>query len=290
MSGFLVLYKREMKKWIGRRPVLVMSLVTPLIWIALFGKSFNLNSLITGSAGVLVPPQLQGLINPKIIEGIVRQAIQRQLLSLFGTTDYFTFFASGMLVAFSIFQGAFGGVGIVFDKRLGYMRRILVTPVRRSSVYLAKMAATLTRISLLSLLLLGASIPLGFKFKPGLNPADLVMPWIAVMLLSTAILSVYMLIAFYTDNQEVLFAASNLINLPLMFASNAIFPLKQMPGWLQGIAKYNPVTHAAYIVRYHLVGAPVEDYYFSILYLATVSLALLAVSVYLSVRRMEEGI
>ncbi len=290
MSGLIILFKRELKKWFGRRPVLFMSLVTPLIWIALFGKSFNLNALVSINAQSLIPPQLQGFIDPKVIEGMIKKAMEEQLKNIFGTTDYFTFFASGMLVAFSIFQGAFGGVGVVFDKRLGYMRRILVTPVRRSYIYLAKLFGTLTRISILSLILLTASIPLGFKFKPNLNIADVIMPWVAIMLLSISILSIYMVIAFYTDNQEVLFAASNLINLPLMFASNAIFPLKQMPGWLQTIAEYNPVTHAAYIVRYHLIGSPIPNYWESMIYLVASAVVLLAFSTYYSVKKMEKGV
>jgi ABC-2 type transport system permease protein len=290
MTGLIVLSKRELKKWFGRRPVLVMSLITPLIWIALFGKSFNLNALVSISAQSIIPPQLQGFIDPKVIEGIMKQAMENQLKAIFGTTDYFTFFASGMLVAFSIFQGAFGGVGVVFDKRLGYMRRILVTPIRRSYIYIAKLIGTLTRISILSLILLAASIPLGFKFKPELSIIDLTVPWIAIMLLSITILSIYMLMAFYTDNQEVLFAASNLINLPLMFASNAIFPLKQMPDWLQVIAKYNPVTHAAYIVRYHLIGTSIPNYWESMAYLVVSAVVLLSVSIYYSVKKMEKGI
>lgn len=290
MTGLLVLYKRELKKWVGRKPVLVMSLLTPLIWIALFGKSFNLNAIVQVSTKSIIPPEFQPFINPKTVEGFIRKAIEKQLLDLFGTTDYFTFFASGMLVAFSIFQGAFGGIGVVFDKRLGYMRRILVTPIRRSTVYIAKMLGTLTRISILSLVLLAASVPLGFKFKPSLSLVDLIAPWVAIMLLSITILSIYMLMAFYTDNQEVLFAASNLINLPLMFASNAIFPLKQMPSWLQTVAKYNPVTHAAYIVRYHLVGSPVPDYWWSMGYLVLSAVILFSLSLYYSVKRMEKGV
>ncbi|MGH8245634.1 MAG: ABC transporter permease, partial [Gammaproteobacteria bacterium] len=46
----------------------------------------------------------------------------------------------------------------------------------------------------------------------------------------------------------------NLVNLPLMFTSNALFPTSQMPEWLQVIARVNPITYAAGTVRGLILG------------------------------------
>ena len=51
-------------------------------------------------------------------------------------------------------------------------------------------------------------------------------------------------------SQEVLFGLINLVNLPLLFASSALFPIEGMPDWLQIIAKANPVTWSADALRY----------------------------------------
>lgn len=50
-------------------------------------------------------------------------------------------------------------------------------------------------------------------------------------------------------NWETQMALANLLNLPLMFASNALFPIKQMPDWLQNVARFNPITYATDATR-----------------------------------------
>ncbi len=276
VSTLIVLY-RDVKKWIGRRGVFIVSIVTPLIWIAFFGKSMNIQGLLSTSTPSSIPPQFA-----KQMEEIYREALKRA----FGTSDYFTFFTAGMLAVFSVFQSMFSGVSVVFDKRLGYMDRLLVTPTPRASIFLGKVGATLFRVSVLELLLLITGIILGMKLKPNITMVDFIAAWIIVMLLSIALSSLYTTLSFYAENQEVVFAVGNLINLPLMFTSSAIFPVKQMPKWLQDIAKVNPVTYASNLIRYHLVGYNINDYLFELGVLLGVSLILFALGLWLSMRWM----
>jgi ABC-2 type transport system permease protein len=278
MSGAtLVLAWREVKKWIGRRGVFISSLVTPLLWIALFGKSFNLQALLNPPAGVALPPEA--------VEAFKRM-LEERITSLFGTTDYFTFVSTGMLVVFAVFQGMFSGVSVIFDKRLGYMERLIASPAPRYSIFLSKVIATLVRVSILDAILLGVAVALGLKIS-GAGVLDFLVSWAYVLLLATALSAAYATMSFYAEHQEAVFAASNLINLPLMFSSSALFPVKQMPHWLQVVAEWNPVTHAADLVRHHLIGSPISDYWLSVAYLSTVAFSLLGLGMYLSVRWME---
>ena len=50
-------------------------------------------------------------------------------------------------------------------------------------------------------------------------------------------------------------AIINLLNLPLLFASNAMLPVGIMPNWLQSVVKYNPVSYAVDGVRQMLLGS-----------------------------------
>ena len=276
----LVLAWREAKKWIGRRAVFVISIITPLMWISLFGKSFNIGSLI----GVNV--EIPGL--PPGVADAIRAALQERVKSVFGTLDYFTYVTSGMLVVFTLFQSSFGAVEAVFDKRIGYMTRLLVAPISRASIYLAKLLGTLLRITVLSALLLAVAIPLGFQFREGIGPLDILAAWGVMLLLASGFTSLFLAIAFMADNQEVIFATANLLNLPLMFTSSALFPVKQMPEWLQSIAKVNPITYAANLVRYHLVGTPIESYTHDLLYILVLSVALIVAGFTLSMKALEE--
>ena len=276
MGETLVLTMRELKKWVGRRGVLVSSLLTPLIWIALFGKSFNLQSLLQPPSGAPAP-----------LAQILEKAVKERLLQLFGTTDYFTYVSSGMLVVFAVFQGMFSGVSVIFDKRLGYMERLLSTPTPRPAIYLSRILATMARVTILDALLLGAAVLMGMKLREGIGVSDLVLAWLVAMLLSAALASGYATLSFYAEHQEVLFAASNLINLPLMFSSSALFPVSQMPGWLQAVAKVNPVTYAADLERYYLIGRPLESPEEWLGILALFAAAMLLLGLWLSVRWME---
>ena len=278
VSSVATLTYRELKKWVSRRPVFVVSLITPIIWIALFGKSLNLQSLLQPPAGALPSPGMSR---------IIEEAARQRMLALFGTTDYFTYMASGMLVAFSLFQGMFSGVSIIFDKRLGYLDRLLVAPIPRVSIWAAKTLAVIVRVTILSSILLLVSLALGMKLKPDITPADLVMAWAIIVLVASGISSIYAVISFYASHQEVVFTLGNLLNLPLMFASSALFPVEQMPSWMQKIARANPVTYAADLLRYHLIGRPISNYAHHLAVLVGLVTALLALSAWASVRWME---
>jgi ABC-2 type transport system permease protein len=235
-----VLVERELKKWVGRRGTFFISLITPVAWLALFGKSLNFVNMFS-SAG------LQGA-NP----AIVKQYVDQTLLRLFGTTNYFAYLATGMFVVFAFFQSVFGGVNILFEKRFGSMNRLRMTPAPRSSIFLAKMTATLIRTFFYETILLVIAVALGFGVD--WNATNFIEAGVAIALLAAGFISVFEAIGFAVDNQEIMFSIVNLINLPLMFASPALFPLQQMPWWLRDIARFNPLTYAVDIVRYNLLG------------------------------------
>lgn len=278
MGATAVLFRREVLKWIGRRPVLVISIITPIFWIALFGKSFNIINLLN-TAGVNVDPRLAA---------VVREAMLRAIERIFGTTDYFTYVTTGMLAVFALFQSMFGAVGVVFDRRIGYLTRLLAAPIPRFSVFIAKVLGTIFRITVLSAILLAIAYGMGAKLKPGLGPLDLAAAWAVIALLSLGLSSIFTGLAFNVYNQEVLFALANLVNLPLMFSSTALFPKEQMPSWLQELASVNPISHAADLVRYYLIGKPV-DVAESVAYLTLLSLALLASGYALARRGLREA-
>ncbi|MEB3806829.1 MAG: ABC transporter permease [Desulfurococcales archaeon] len=278
VDGTLTILSREVRKWIGRRAVFVVSIITPLIWIAFFGKSMNIQGLIAGR----IPPNM-----PAQLAEVLKQAYEYALKQSFGTTDYFTFFSAGMLAVFSLFQSMFSGISVIFDKRLGYMDRLLVTPIPRTSIFLGKVGATLVRLSILELLLFATALALGMQLKNDIGLVDLAAAWAIIMVLALGLSSAYTTLSFYAENQEVVFAVGNLVNLPLMFTSSALFPVEQMPQWLQAIAKVNPVTYASDLVRYHLIGKPVENYTLHLAILLAISLTLFIAGIYLSVRWMK---
>ena len=279
-----VLTWRELKKWLGRRGTFLVSLVTPLAWLALFGKSLNFTAMFSASAAQLaLPPQLSQYA--PYLQQFIANYTKTVMTKYFGTTDYFSFLTTGMFVVFAFFQSVFGGVNIVFEKRLGSMNRLRMTPAPRVSIFLAKMVATLIRIFFYETVLLLIALALGFS--PRWSVAGFVMSGVALAVLAVGFISLFEGIGFNVDNQEIMFSIVNLINLPLMFASPVIFPLKQMPSWLQDIARVNPLTYAVDIIRYNMLGLRTVNYLEAWGILVAVSAVLTLAGVLASLRVLE---
>jgi len=83
LHGLWALTKRDLKKWYTNPYQLLISLIQPAVWLGLFGKAVNFGSFISAGGGSLAQ----------------QNAI---LLSIFGTTSYFSFLACGMLAAVSV--------------------------------------------------------------------------------------------------------------------------------------------------------------------------------------------
>ncbi len=77
----------------------------------------------------------------------------------------------------------------------------------------------------------------------------------------------------------------NLLNLPLLFASNAMFPSKFMPSWLQPIVQVNPISYATDISRQLLLGSSgMASLGFDFLYLGSFAVVLTVVGTIVSWR------
>jgi ABC-2 type transport system permease protein len=281
LDEVIVLLTREIKKWAGRRPVLLVSLITPLFWILLFGKSFNIMGIIETSV-----PSLN--IPVSVAQSVV-EALRETIYQIFGTRDYFTYIASGMLVVLALFQGMFSGVSVVFDKRLGYMTRLMASPIRRESIFVAKVLASVFRITVLATVLLLVAFIAGFKFKEGLTVFDVIGAWIVLVSIAVALSSAFILLGFTTDSHELLFSVGNLFNLPLLFTSSVLFPTSQMPEWLRVIAHLNPLTYGADLIRFFLVGRPLDDALLYLVAVVSVSTLTFIACMLLSVRFLERS-
>lgn len=234
MSGLLALTVRELKKWYKQPIQLFMTLIQPVIWMALFGKAFNLSSL-AGSAGAGGSQMFQ---------------------QLFGTSDYFSYMAVGIISMVVLFTTMFSGMSIVFDRRLGFLSKVLSTPVARSSVVLSKMFAAVTRCVVQVTIVLLAALALGLALYQDFNPLMILLPFAAAVLLAIGLSAIFLAIAVRSRRFETQMAIANLLNLPLLFASNALFPIALMPDWLQSFAKINPISYATEAIRQSLLMSP----------------------------------
>lgn len=234
MSGLVALTIRELKKWYKQPIQLFMTLIQPVIWMGLFGKAFNLSSL--ASAGGAAGSQM--------------------FMQLFGTSDYFSYMAVGIISMVVLFTTMFGGMSIVFDRRLGFLSKVLSTPVARSSIIFSKVFAAVVRCIVQVSIVLLAALALGLSLSQDFNPLMILLPFAAAVLLAIGLSAMFLAIAVRSRRFETQMAIANLLNLPLLFASNALFPIALMPDWLQSFAKINPISYATEAIRQSLLMNP----------------------------------
>jgi ABC-2 type transport system permease protein len=227
LHGLWALTNRDLKKWYKNPVLLFMSLIQPVVWLGLFGKALNFGSFISSPA---------------------------LLQSFFGTTSYFSFLACGMMAFVILFTAAFGGMSVVWDRRFGFMNKALSTPVARGSVAMAKVLQSVFRALITATIVLGVAIALGM-LTSGFTVQGLLGAYAVMFLLAFGLSSLFVMLAIRSSDWQTQMAIINLLNLPLLFASNALFPVKIMPTWLQYVAKLNPVSYANDAIRQLLLGA-----------------------------------
>lgn len=229
------LTNRELKKWYKEPIIFFISIIQPVFWMGLFGKAMNLNGMITS--------------NP----GISQEAAQRLMTQTFGTGDYFSFMAVGMISFVVLFTTMFSGMSIVWDRRLGFLNKVLSTPVPRGMIVFSKVLSATFRSLVQAAIVLVIAFAFGLKVGSTFHAVNILGVFAAVFLICLGLSSLFLMIALRSTRWETQMAIMNLLNLPLMFASNIFFPIAMMPGWLQAIAKVNPLTYTTDAVRQLLI-------------------------------------
>lgn len=262
LHGIWALTNRELKKWYKAPTVFLLTLIQPVIWLGLLGNALNLGSLVGGSSFAL-PPQLitqLQLTQPQVAGlGQFFSSIGDQILrGTFGTTSYISFMAVGMIAFTALFTTMFSGMSVVWDRRLGFLNKVLSTPVSRGVIILSKVfSATLRSMFQASIILLIA-IPLGFKAGLAFTPLSILGVYGFLFLICVGLSSLFIAINIRSSRIETPMAVMNLLNLPLTFASSAFFPVDKMPPWLQAVANVNPLSYTINGMRQLLINDSID--------------------------------
>ena len=236
LHGLWALTNRDLVKWYKNPIQLFISLIQPIVWLGLFGKALNFGSFISSQPGIT--PAEVAAIN----------------LKTFGVSSYFSFLSAGMLAFIILFTAAFAGMSVVWDRRFGFMNKALSTPVGRGAIVTGKVLQSVIRS------LIQAAIVLGIAVVLGMDTSHLTMVTIAgsfaiLFLMSFGLSSLFVMLALRSSDWQTQMAIINLLNLPLLFASNAMLPIAIMPSWLQTVVKFNPVSYANDATRQLLLGS-----------------------------------
>jgi ABC-2 type transport system permease protein len=245
LHGLWALTNRELKKWYKAPTVFLLTLIQPVIWLGLLGNALNLGSLVSSSSFTLPPDVISRLTPAQItgLQGFFSNIGNTIMQNTFGTTSYISFMAVGMIAFTALFTTMFSGMSVVWDRRLGFLNKVLSTPVSRSVIILSKVLSATLRSMFQASIILIIAVPLGFQVGAAFTPINILGVFAFLFLMCMGLSSLFIAINIRSTRIETPMAVMNLLNLPLTFASSAFFPIDRMPEWLQVVASINPLSY-----------------------------------------------
>lgn len=167
-----------------------------------------------------------------------------------GQGDYLQFLVPGIILQTILFSGVFWGIQILFDKRFGFLKEMLVAPVPRVRVLLGNALGGSTISVFQAILVFAIAIIFGFRPENWLMlPAALGI----ILMLSLALTSFGAGIASLVDDFQGFQAINNFLIFPLFFLSSALYPLTNAPDVLRWLASANPISYGVDALRATLI-------------------------------------
>ncbi len=210
----------ELRKLYHNPTNLLTRAIQPLLWLLIFGQVL---------AGVRAIPT--------------------------GGFTYVEFMAPGILAQSVLFISIFYGLSLIWERDLGIVHKFLASPAPRGALVLGKGLASGVRGWSQAIFVLIVMAFLGVHVN--WNPLNLLAVFATVMLGAVVFSTFSLQIAIWVKERERFMGVGQVLTMPLFFASNAIYPISLMPGWLQGISLFNPLTYMVDALRtLILVGSP----------------------------------
>jgi ABC-2 type transport system permease protein len=204
-----------------------------------------------------------------------------------GSLNYIDFMAPGILAQSVLFIAIFYGISIIWERDLGIIHKFLASPTPRAALVLGKALSAGVRGLAQAIMIYILALLLGVKMN--WNP----LAWlgvIVVVILGAAFFSTFsLIIACLVKTRERFMGIGQVLTMPLFFASNAIYPISIMPGWLQVISQANPLTYEVDALRTLMLAGGSSStglgLDFAILFFATAVLVLIAARLYPTIVR-----
>jgi ABC-2 type transport system permease protein len=219
--GTAVLWRKQIRGLLGSPSELGGALAMPVLWMVLFGLCMG-----------------QTVTDPARHAGI----------------GYIAFITPGVMLLSALTAAAMAGATLLLDRLSGALKAHLIAPVPRVAILLGLLAGALTKALAQGLLVLLLGLGLGARLHTSLPSLLLAAGVLGAFTLGFAGLAAT--VASRARGMEGYHGLIMLLNLPMLFISNALYPLEAMPGVIRALAYLNPTTYAIDGLRALLFGAP----------------------------------
>jgi ABC-2 type transport system permease protein len=170
-----------------------------------------------------------------------------------GGRPYLDFMAPGVIAQSALFVSIFYGIQIIWERDFGILTKLMATPTPAAALVAGKAfgASVRSLLQALVVLVLAAVLRVGLT----LNPLAYIASALVIVLGAAFFSMLSLTIAGIVLSRERLMGIGQAITMPLFFASNALYPVHLMPGWLQAVSAVNPLSYEVDALRALLIGS-----------------------------------
>src|ERR1700689_5977093 len=151
-----------------------------------------------------------------------------------------TFVYPGVLCMAVMFTAIFSAASVVWDREFGFLREMMVAPVRRSSLVLGKCLGGASVASIQGVIVIALAGLVGVPYAPTLVLAVFGLQ----LVLAFAITAFGVMVAARIKQIQSFMAITQMVMMPMYFLSGAIFPVSGLPQWLTILNRLDPMTYA----------------------------------------------
>jgi ABC-2 type transport system permease protein len=153
--------------------------------------------------------------------------------------DFRTFIYPGVLAMSVLFTAIFSAASVVWDREFGFLREMLVAPVRRWAIVIGKCLGGATVATFQGIVFLALA---GVAHVP-YDPVLLLTLVGELLLLSFTLTAFGVMMAARIKQIQAFMALTQMFVMPLFFLSGALYPLNGLPGWLTVLTRVDPLTY-----------------------------------------------
>jgi ABC-2 type transport system permease protein len=219
IKGIYAIWYREFKVFTRERTRVISSLLMPLMWYFIFGGGMGKVASVGG--------------------------------------DYHQFIFPGFLVMMVIFSSLFNGAYIVWDKKIDFLKEVLIAPLSRTVIFFGKVAGCMTDALLQAMILLIAGIIIRIPF----TPLSVLLTIIMLFCLAVGLVSMGLIMGSFMESPESYGIISSVVVYPLFLLSGALYPLKGLPAWLNILTRIDPASYAVDGLRGAILGNSAMGYF-----------------------------
>jgi ABC-2 type transport system permease protein len=215
--------RREALRWVHQHGRFVSALVRPLVWLLIFATGFHF------VLGVSIIPPYETYI------------------------PYEVYIAPGLVAMIQLFNGMTSSLSIVYDREMGSMRLLMVSPFPRGFLLSAKLLAGVA----VSIVQVYMFLAIAWFWDIAPPPVGYLAVLPALVISGLMLGALGLVLSSFISQLENFASVMNFVIFPMFFASSALYPLwrvKEASPSVYWISEVNPFTHATELIRFALYG------------------------------------